>query len=171
MNPTTTDIPTRSKTQLAAGLVVSVVICLSAAGIGGWMTAASVDSWYAEINKPSWNPPNWIFAPVWTTLYVMMAIAAWWVWKQSKLEHAKAAFGWFFAQLLLNVLWSGLFFGLRQPGWAFAEIIVLWIAIAATIVTFWRHSRFAAGLLVPYLMWVTFASVLNYSIWSMNLPS
>ncbi len=97
-----------------------------------------------------------------------MAISAWLVWKRSGLANAKLALGWFAFHLMLNILWSVLFFGLKQPGWAALEIVVLWISVAVSIALFYRHSRLAAGLLVPYLLWVTFATVLNFTIWSMN---
>ncbi len=163
-----TQAPSRTTPALAIGLVVSIVVCFSAAAIGGIATTSSVGGWYAEIDKPTWNPPDWIFGPVWTLLYLMMAISAWLVWKNSTLESSRFALGWFAFHLLLNVLWSVLFFGLQQPGWAVAEIIILWISIVITIALFYGHSKLAAGLLVPYLCWVTFAAVLNYSIWSLN---
>jgi benzodiazapine receptor len=172
MNESQSSCPTpglaRSTAGLAIGLAVWIMICFSAAAIGGFATTSSVGGWYAEINKPSWNPPDWIFGPVWSALYLMMAIAAWLVWKSSTLESTRVALGWFVFHLLLNVFWSVLFFGLQQPGWAFVEIIALWISIMVAIVLFYRHSKIAAGLLVPYLCWVTFASVLNYTIWSIN---
>lgn len=158
----------RSVPALAVGLALSIVACFVAGAIGGIATTSSVNGWYAELDKPSWNPPDWIFGPVWSVLYLMMAIAAWLVWKNSTLEKSRFALGWFAFHLLLNVLWSVLFFGLRQPGWAFIEIVVLWISIVITIVLFYRHSKPAAGLLVPYLSWVTFAAVLNFTIWSIN---
>jgi tryptophan-rich sensory protein len=157
-----------SKTSLVLGLAVSIVVCFSAAAIGGLATSSSVNGWFAGINKPSWNPPNWIFGPVWSTLYLMMSIAAWLVWKNSGIQNAKLALGWFVFQLLLNVLWSVLFFGLQQPGWAVIEIVGLWFSIVITIVLFLQHSKLAAALLVPYLLWVTFATYLNYSIWILN---
>ena len=157
-----------SRATLISGLVVSIAVCFLAAAIGGYATASSVDGWYADLVKPSWNPPNWIFGPVWSTLYLMMAIAAWLVWKNKGFEKSKIALGWFVYQLLLNLLWSLLFFGLEQTGWAVVEIVALWTAIAITIVLFYQHSKLAAGLLVPYLLWVSFAAFLNYTIWSTN---
>lgn len=150
------------------GLLVSIVICFTAAGIGSSATSSAVGGWYTEINKPTWNPPNWIFAPVWTTLFLMMAVAAWLVWKNAGLKKAKLALGCFVVQLFLNTLWSVLFFGLQQPGWASFEIAVLWASILATMVLFMRHSRTAAILLVPYLLWVSFAAFLNFTIWQLN---
>lgn len=158
----------RSPQALAIGLVIAIIVCFSAAAIGGFATTSSVNGWYAEIEKPSWNPPNWIFGPVWSLLYLMMAIAAWQVWRVAEPGSARLALGWFAAQLLLNVGWSILFFGLQQPGWAAIEIIALWLAIAITLVLFYRHSKLAGGLLVPYWLWVSFATALNVAIWSIN---
>jgi translocator protein len=125
--------------------------------------------WYQTIQKPTWNPPNWIFGPVWTTLYVMMGIALWVVWKEDTSRELKIiAFVLFAVQLLLNFFWSFIFFKLEQPGWAFAEIVVLWVAILATIFAFGQVNKAAAWLLVPYISWVTFAGILNYTIWRLN---
>jgi len=158
-----------SKITLAMGLVVSIAICFLAASIGGFATSSSVSSnWFVELNKPSWNPPNWIFGPVWSVLYLMMAVAAWLVWKQSGFAKSRLALGWFAFHLLLNILWSVLFFGLQQPGWAAIEIVVLWISIAVSIGLFYRHSKLAAALMVPYVLWVSFATFLNFTIWSLN---
>lgn len=157
-----------STVKAAIGLAISITICFSAAFLGSMATNASVDNWYTEINKPQWNPPNWIFAPVWTALFLMMAVAAWLIWKQSGFTRSKMALGAFGVQLVLNVLWSVIFFGLQQAGWACVEIAVLWIAIAVTIYLFYRHSKLAAGLMVPYLMWVSFAAFLNFTVWRLN---
>ncbi len=160
--------PSRSTVTLVIGLFVSISICFIAAGIGGWVTGSSVDGWFASVNKPTWNPPNWVFGPVWSTLYLMMAISAWLVWKDSSLKNSRTALGWFAVQLVLNVLWSVLFFGLQQPGWAVVEIAGLWVSILVTILLFAKSSRLAAGLMTPYLLWVSFASYLNYTIWLLN---
>jgi benzodiazapine receptor len=132
--------------------------CFAAAGIGMIAVNQTLQSWYLELRKPAWNPPNWVFGPVWTLLYAAMAISAWLVWKNraANPEAARAALGWFVAQLVLNT------------AWAFAEIVVLWIAIVCTILTSWRVNQLAAILLVPYLAWVTFASSLNGTIWLLN---
>jgi len=160
---------TRSPLVLAIGLVVSVAICFAAAAVGGIATSSAVDSdWFANLNKPSFNPPNWIFGPVWSLLYLLMGIAAWQVWKESGWVAAKFALSWYGFHLLLNVAWSALFFGMRQPGWAAIEIVFLWISIAVSIILFYRHSKLASALLVPYLLWVTFASFLNWTIWWLN---
>ena len=150
------------------GLAVLLVVCFAAAGIGGAVTTPKIGTWYATLVKPSWNPPNWIFGPVWSALYVCMAIAAWLVWRQNGFSGAAVPLTLFGVQLALNVLWSCLFFGLQNPGLAFLEVVVLWMAIAATMVLFWRRSVIAGTLFVPYLAWVTFASVLNFTIWRLN---
>ena len=124
--------------------------------------------WYAGLQKPSWNPPNWIFGPVWTALYTTMAIAAWLVWKRGGFASQRVALSLFLAQLLLNALWSPLFFGLRQPALAFADIVLLWLALLGTVAAFWKARPIAGALLVPYLAWVTFASALNFAIWRIN---
>lgn len=121
--------------------------------------------WYASLNKPSWNPPSWVFGPVWTTLYIAMGVSAWLVWRAG---NARLALSVFLIQLLLNALWTPVFFGLKQPGAAFTVIVAMWCAIAATIALFWRHSRVASALLVPYLAWVSFASALNFALWRLN---
>jgi translocator protein len=125
-------------------------------------------AWYATLNKPSWNPPAWIFGPVWTLLYLSMAIAAWWVWRQGGWKLQSGALRLYGVQLVLNAIWTPLFFGLHRPGWAFVEILLLLTAVVATTRAFWRTSRFAGALLVPYVLWVSFASVLNGTLWWLN---
>ncbi len=126
------------------------------------------DGWYAELNKPEWNPPNWIFGPVWMVLYIMMAVAAWRVWLRGGWKEQRIPLTLFLIQWGLNALWTPLFFGLHLLGWAFAEILVLLVFILLTIRAFRPVDRLAAGLLVPYAVWVAFASVLNFTIWRMN---
>jgi tryptophan-rich sensory protein len=150
------------------GLVVFLVVCFAAAGIGGAVTTPKIDTWYATLVKPSWNPPNWIFAPVWSALYFCMAVAAWLVWRENGFVTTKLPLALFAVQLILNVLWSCIFFGLEMPGLAFVEVLCLWLAIAATMVAFWQRSVVAGVLFVPYLAWVSFASVLNFTIWRLN---
>jgi translocator protein len=130
------------------------------------MTTPALRPWYASLGKPSWTPPNWLFAPVWTFLYVAMAVAAWLVWRKIGLTAAPMEL--FLLQLLLNVAWSAAFFALRSPGAAFAEIILLWFAILATAIEFWKILPAAGWLLVPYMLWVGFAAALNFSIWRLN---
>lgn len=157
-----------SRIQQAIGLVIFIAICFGAAGLGAMATTSSVNGWYQTLTKPSWNPPDWLFGPVWSTLYLMMAIAAWLVWRYRGLKGSSVAMTWFGVQLALNSLWSIIFFGLNQPGWAFVEIIFLWLAIVATVTAFRRISTAAASLLVPYLAWSTFAACLNFAIWRLN---
>jgi translocator protein len=154
-----------SGTKQAIGLVAFIVICFAAAAAGGTATYPRIESWYATLSKPSWTPPGWAFGPVWSLLYTCMAIAAWLVWRQTG---ARGPLLLFAVQLGLNVAWSWLFFGLKSPVLGFADIILLCVAIAATLVAFWRRSTAAGLLFVPYLAWVTFAAVLNYSIWQLN---
>ncbi len=151
-------------------LFISILIPLLVGGIAGYFTSSGVDGWYATANKPWFNPPNWIFAPVWTTLYVMMGIAFYLVWRTETISSSvkQTAVILFVIQLTLNFFWSLIFFKLQQPGWAFAEIIVMWLAILFTILWFGKISSTAAWLLVPYICWVSFASVLNYAIWKLN---
>jgi translocator protein len=150
------------------GLIVLIVICFAAAGIGGAVTTPKIVNWYSTLAKPSWNPPSWIFGPVWSVLYFCMAVAAWLIWRQGGFSVATTPLTLFGVQLVLNLLWSCLFFGLRSPGLAFLDVILLWMAIVATMVTFWQRSTAAGILFVPYLAWVSFASVLNFVIWRLN---
>jgi benzodiazapine receptor len=151
------------------GLIVALAVSLGTGALGGFATASSVSSWYPTIAKPSWNPPNWLFSPVWTLLFILMGVAAWLVWKlgatDPKVRTALILFG---VQLLFNLLWSVLFFGLRSPGWALLEIVILWGLILGTLVAFYRLRPLAGLLLVPYQLWVTFATALNGAIWSLN---
>ena len=126
------------------------------------------DAWYASLKKPSWNPPNWIFAPVWTLLYLMMAVAAWQVWRIHGLQGAWGPLGLFVLELVLNCGWTWIFFGRHRPGAALIDIAALWVILLSTLIAFWRLEPWAGLLLVPYLAWVTFASALNYSIYLRN---
>lgn len=152
----------------AAALAISLAVCLAAGGLGSLATSAKIPTWYATLAKPAWNPPNWVFGPVWTTLYVLMAIAAFLVWQRRGHPAARRGLQWFAAQLALNTLWSFLFFGLESPGLAMLEIVALWAAIAVTIAHFRQVSMPAAWMLAPYLGWVSFASGLNFAIWRLN---
>lgn len=145
-----------------------IAVTFLAAGIGGAATSSSVTTWYPTLVKPSWNPPSWVFGPVWSTLYLLMAIAAWRVWRHTENPERRTALAWYFGQLALNALWSGLFFGLRNPGLAFVEVLVLWAALIVVWVKFARIDRPAAVLWTPYVAWVSFASVLNGTIWWLN---
>lgn len=146
-------------------LVGWLVLCFGAASSAVFITPGG---WFEGLRKPSWNPPSWVFGPVWSTLYVMMAVAAWLVWREGGWRKQRAALGFFVAQWFLNALWTPLFFGLHQPGWAFAEIVLLWVALLATVWKFWQVNRVASILLWPYLVWVSFAGFLNFTIWRLN---
>jgi benzodiazapine receptor len=150
------------------GFVAFLALCLAVSGVGAAATASSVGTWYQTLVKPAFNPPNWIFAPVWTTLYFMMAIAGWRVWRRDGLRGARSALTLFALQLLLNMMWSIVFFGLRSIGAALAEIAVLLLAILATSAVFWQRDRIAGMLFVPYAAWVAFATVLNAALWHLN---
>lgn len=150
-------------------LFISILIPLLVGAVAGFFTTSGVDGWYTVANKPSFNPPNWIFAPVWTTLYILMGIALYLVWKSDAAKNIKqTAIVLFAVQLTLNFFWSFIFFSLQQTGWALVEIIAMWLAIVATIIWFGKISKTAAWLLVPYICWVSFATVLNYAIWKLN---
>lgn len=152
----------------AAVLILWLAVCLGVGSAGAVFTARSVGTWYPLLVKPSWNPPGWVFGPVWTTLYVMMALAAWLVWRRRGFRGGAAAFGWFALQLALNALWSPLFFGLQNPRAALVDVVLLWAAIAGTVIAFWKRSRPAGILLLPYWLWVSFAAALNFAIWRLN---
>lgn len=150
-------------------IIIAVAICLLVGALSSIATQSSVNDWYLTLNKPSFNPPNWIFAPVWTTLYVMMGVAAGIVWGKG-FHHiwVKTGLYHFGFQLLLNAMWSLVFFGLKEPFYALLIIIALAILIVLTIKWFNVVSKKAAWLLVPYLLWVLFATALNYKIWELN---
>jgi len=149
-------------------LIASVVISQTAGAIGSLFTVQNIPTWYAGLNKPSFNPPAYLFGPVWITLYFMMGIAFFLVWKQSETRSIKVPAVLFVAQLILNALWSILFFGMKNPAFGFIEIIILWIFIVLCFVKFYPVSKTAAWLMLPYLLWVSFASVLNFKIWMLN---
>ncbi len=132
------------------------------------LTRPSIPTWYETLNKPSWTPPNWVFGPVWTTLYILMGVAAWLVWRRGGFAAAALPLSLFLVQLALNAAWSGIFFSWHRPGLAFLEIVILWFAILATLVLFWREKPAAGWLLVPYWLWVGYAAALNGAIWRMN---
>jgi tryptophan-rich sensory protein len=148
-------------------LITSIVIAQLAGVIGSVFTSSGVKTWYPELIKPAFNPPSWVFGPVWVTLFLMMGIALYIVW-ESKAKKKTGALTIFGIQLALNTAWSLLFFGLRSPLAAFIEIIFLWTAILATIITFYRISKTSAYLLLPYILWVSFAAVLNLSLFILN---
>ncbi|WP_109489375.1 TspO/MBR family protein [Occallatibacter savannae] len=149
-------------------LVVWIVGCLAVGGLGGWWTAPEIPGWYRSLAKPSFNPPSWIFGPVWTTLYILMAIAAWRVTESADSSARTIGLGLFVVQLGLNLAWSWIFFHRHAIGSAAIEVAVLWVAIGATTVVFGRVSAGAAWLMAPYWAWVTFASILTATIWRLN---
>ena len=155
-------------TKDVVALAVCLAACFGAAALGTMFTWPGVSTWYQGIRKPSFSPPNWVFGPVWTALYTMMAVAAWLVWQKSDAAARSVPLVLFGVQLALNAAWSPIFFGLRSFGWALADIVALWLAIVATLVAFLRVSAPAGLLLVPYLAWVSFAAVLNFGIWRLN---
>ncbi len=150
------------------GLGAFIAICFLAAAIGSWFTAASVKSWYPTLMKPVGTPPAWVFGPVWSILYVLMATAAWLVWRPRPSANVTAALALFFVQLALNATWSLVFFGLRRPGLALLEILVLLAAIIATMTNFVPLSRPAFWLMTPYVAWVSYATYLNFGVWRLN---
>ncbi|MGA8260210.1 MAG: TspO/MBR family protein [Arenicellales bacterium] len=156
-----------TKQKLIAGLAAWLVVVFIAAAIGA-AASGQAGPFYTQLARPAWAPPPSIFGPVWTVLYALMSIAAWLVWRIGGFLAAKSALTLFLAQLALNALWSWLFFGWHHGALAFADIVVLWALIIATVISFWRIRPLAGALLVPYLLWVSFASALNYSVWQLN---
>ncbi|MBN2078812.1 MAG: tryptophan-rich sensory protein [Spirochaetes bacterium] len=153
--------------------IVALIICLAipflAGAMGGFFTAPAIPTWYADLAKPAFNPPGWVFGPAWSALYAMMGVALYLVWRRGlKQPGVKRSAIFFAAQMALNAAWPFLFFGLRNPGIALVEIVILWVMILLTLLAFLRVSRTAGLLLVPYLAWVSFAAVLNFAIWRLN---
>ena len=149
-------------------LLVAIVVCQLAGIIGSIFTISSIPVWYAFLNKPFFNPPNWLFGPAWIVLYTLMGISLYLVWQKGLNEKTKVPLAFFGVQLVLNTLWSIIFFGFQAPMLAFFEIILLWFAIVFTSYKFYPVSKKAAYLLIPYIVWVSFATLLNYSIWVLN---
>ena len=163
--------PTIGRAKASRGvlsLFVSIILCLAVSAIGGAITATSVDTWYQALEKPPFNPPDWVFAPVWTALYILMGIAAWRVWRLGLSEVTGKALAVFAVQLGLNLAWSFLFFGLQRIDLALVEIVILLCVIITNTIMFWRIDRLAGLLFVPYAVWVTYATVLNASLWLLN---
>ena len=148
--------------------LISIGIAQLAGIVGSVFTASSVREWYPTMVKPDWNPPSWLFGPVWITLYTLMGIAAAMIWRQRELPEAKLALWVYGIQLVLNALWSILFFGLKNPALAFAEILILLTLIIVTAVLFYKINHTAGLLMLPYIAWVAFASFLNYTLWQLN---
>lgn len=149
-------------------LALSLAVCLGVGALGGWITAGSVGTWYPTLAKPSFNPPNWVFGPVWTALYVLMAVAAWRIWRIGQPEFIPAALLLFALQLVVNLAWSATFFGFHSLLGAVIVILVLDILVTATLVVFAKFDRLAGLLLVPYLLWILFATVLTVAVWRLN---
>ncbi|WP_129649274.1 TspO/MBR family protein [Peristeroidobacter agariperforans] len=156
-----------SKQAQVGGFIAWLAICFIAAAIGA-VASVQAGSFYLSLSRPEWAPPASVFGPVWTALYTLMAIAAWLVWRQGGYSNARAALNLFLAQLALNALWSWLFFAWHLGAAAFVDILLLLTLLIATMLAFWRQRQLAALLLVPYLLWVSFAAVLNYTVWQMN---
>jgi tryptophan-rich sensory protein len=154
------------KSRRLIALVLFVVVSLSAGMIGSQFPPGD---WYRGLEKPSWNPPDFLFAPVWTLLYILMGVAVWLVWTRGEKGQRHLPLSVFAVQLVVNALWSWLFFGIRRPDLAFIDILVMWVLICATIVLFWKVKRSAGLLLIPYLAWVSFATALNFQLWRLNL--
>jgi translocator protein len=147
------------------GLFFWILVSLAA----GWTGSIfKPGAWYESLTKPAWTPPNAVFGPVWTALYVLMGIAAWFAWRPRGFAGARIGLGLFITQLVLNTLWSFLFFGIHHPGLAYMDIVLLWFVVLGTMAAFWRVSKWAGALLLPYLAWITFASALNLQIWRLN---
>ena len=149
-------------------LFISLTIPLAAGFIGSFFTDASVSTWYQTINKPFFNPPSWVFGPVWTTLFILMGVALYLVWIKWPKKQTKLAIYFFSAQMVLNIAWSFFFFYLQKPLYSFIEIIILWAAILGTIITFYKVDKRTFYLLLPYILWVSFAAFLNYMIFYLN---
>jgi len=157
------------KSKEIGKLVGSIVACQVAGGIGSIFTAPAISTWYATLEKPAFTPPNSVFAPVWITLYLLMAIAVFLIWRKGLDEKVlRRAFLIFWGQLIINILWSVVFFGLKSPLAGVITIIILWFAILLTLITFFKNSNVAGGLLVPYIVWVSIATYLNVGIWILN---
>ena len=156
-----------SKQKQALGLVGWLLLSFVVAAIGA-LASVQAKSFYGQLMQPTWAPPAWLFGPVWSLLYAMMAVAAWLVWREGGWHQNRAALTLFVLQLGFNALWSWLFFAWHMGAWAFADIALLWLLIATTIACFWRVRPLAGALLIPYLLWVSFAALLNYSVWQLN---
>jgi len=149
-------------------LAASILLCQMAGFLGSLFTTPAIPTWYPTLNKPFFTPPDWIFGPVWITLYLMMGISLFLVWQRADHPKRNRAIFFFFVQLILNILWSAAFFGLRSPFLGLMDILLLWIAILLTTQIFFKISKLAGALLIPYLLWVSFAALLNFSLWVLN---
>jgi translocator protein len=149
-------------------LVASMTLCQLAGFLGSLFTIPAIPTWYATLRKPFFTPSNWVFGPVWISLYTLMGISLFFVWRRTGHTKFKVAFIFFFVQLILNTLWSAAFFGLKSPLLGLIDIVLLWIVILLTILNFFQVSKFAGVLLIPYLLWVSFAMLLNFFLWVLN---
>jgi len=156
-----------AKSKQIIGLIAWLAICFIASGVGA-LASIRAQSFYTQLSQPSWAPPPWIFGPAWTILYAMMGVAAWLVWRVGGFRANRAALSLFLAQLAVNAIWSWLFFAWHLGALAFADIALLWTLVIATLVLFWRVRPLAGALFIPYLLWVSFAAALNFSIWQLN---
>jgi tryptophan-rich sensory protein len=157
----------RSKQKDILGLIGWLVVSFIASAVGA-IASIEARAFYGQLDQPAWAPPPWLFGPVWMTLYALMGIAAWLVWRSDGFRDKRIALALFLVQLALNALWSWLFFAWHRGALAFAEVVVLWVFIVATGLSFWRVRPLAGALLVPYLLWVSFAAALNYAVWRLN---
>ncbi len=157
----------KTKQEQVIGLIGWLLLCFAVSAIGAF-ASIQARSFYVELSQPTWAPPGWLFGPVWTVLYAMMAVAAWLIWRQGGFKKQAFALSLFMVQLVFNALWSWLFFAWQMGAASLLNIVVLWCLILATIFCFKSTSKLAAGLLVPYLLWVSFATVLNYAMWQLN---
>lgn len=158
---------TRTRKQQVLGFLGWMAVTFVAAAIGS-VASINAGAFYGDLVRPGWAPPSWVFGPMWTLLYVLMGVAAWLVWRARGLRGARFALSLYVSQLVLNALWSWLFFGWHLGGPAFVDVLALWALILATCVAFWRVSPVAGALLVPYLLWVSYAAALNFAVWQMN---
>ena len=160
-------MPSLSRQKQLLGLAGWLVVCFAASAVGA-VASIQARSFYSQLAQPAWAPPGWVFGPVWTTLYAMMALAAWLVWRSGGFRRNSVALSLFLVQLAVNALWSWLFFAWHRGALAFVDVVLLWILIVATLLSFWHVRPLAGALLIPYLLWVSFASALNYSVWQLN---
>lgn len=160
-------MPSMTRRQQFTGLIGWFIVSFAVSAVGA-IASIEARSFYAGLEQPDWAPPGWLFGPVWTLLFALMAIAAWLVWRNGGFRTNRIALSLFLTQLAFNALWSWLFFAWRLGGPAFADILLLWVLILATLVAFWRAERLAGILLLPYLLWVSFAAFLNYAVWQLN---
>ncbi|MCF7835883.1 MAG: tryptophan-rich sensory protein [Candidatus Marinimicrobia bacterium] len=147
-------------------LIISLALPQLAGIVGSFFTISSVSTWYAVLEKPSFNPPSWVFGPAWVLLYFLMGISIYLIWNNP--QKTKCVVALFWVHLFFNAIWSIIFFGLQNPFWAFVDIIIIWLFIIVLMVKFWKISKWSTYLFIPYLLWVSFASILNFSIWFLN---